>query len=234
MGYKIGSARIDEKGHILGGKAGDQKQASVPDYKGEVSMQDFYIHKKGWYILRPKKDNIGEKMAKAMKQACNNPNIGYNQSRRLDILKYGTLSKVKTECDCSSLVRQCIIEASGKDVGNFTTANEAHTLIGSSMFDRLSFNDMSQLKAGDVLVTKSKGHTAIVTEAYLQKGSKGDIVRTLQKMLNKALYRKKILNEDGDFGNLTLSAVVSYQALKGLKKDGLVGYETWTELKREV
>lgn len=30
----IGSARIDERGKALGGKAGDQKQKTSPDYKG--------------------------------------------------------------------------------------------------------------------------------------------------------------------------------------------------------
>lgn len=230
MGYKIGSARIDERGKTLGGNAGDQKQTTTPDYKGEVSMQDFYLHKKGWYILRPKDSKIGQKMAKAMRQACNNPNIGYDQNQRLGILKHGTLAEVKTECDCSSLVRQCIIEACGKDVGNFTTTNEAHTLIGSGLFDRLSFDKVYRLKTGDVLVTKSKGHTAIVTEAYLKKGDKGLIVKTLQTLLNKELYQKKILQEDGDFGNLTLNAVIKFQAMRGLKKDGIAGFKTWTEL----
>ena len=36
---KIGSARIDERKKISGGKAGDQT-------KSEVSMQDFYQHPK--------------------------------------------------------------------------------------------------------------------------------------------------------------------------------------------
>ena len=31
----IGSARIDERGKATGGKAGDQKQKSTPDYKGD-------------------------------------------------------------------------------------------------------------------------------------------------------------------------------------------------------
>ena len=104
MGYKIGSARIDERGRSSGGAAGDQKQKVTPDYKGEVSMQDFYLHSKGWYILRPKDAAIAQAMAQAMIRACNNPNIGYDQNQRLGIIKYGTLAKVKTECDCSSLV----------------------------------------------------------------------------------------------------------------------------------
>ena len=51
--------------------------------------------------------------------------------------KYGSLSKIATatECDCSSLVRACIIQATGKDVGNITTANEASTLEASGLFE---------------------------------------------------------------------------------------------------
>lgn len=193
-------------------------------------MQDFYLHKKGWYILRPKDAKIGQKMAKAMKQACNNPNIGYDQNQRLGILKYGTLTEVKTECDCSSLVRQCIIEASGKDPGNFTTANEAHALIGSGLFDRLSFDKVYRLKTGDVLVTKSKGHTVIVVEAYLKKGDKGGYVKELQTLLNYSSCLKEPLLPDGDFGVLTQNAVIAFQGIRGLRKDGIAGYFTLGEL----
>ena len=34
MSIIIGSARMGENGKITGGAAGDQKQTSVPDYKG--------------------------------------------------------------------------------------------------------------------------------------------------------------------------------------------------------
>ena len=114
----IGSARIDEHGKSTGGKAGDQKQKTTPDYKGEVSMQNFYVSSKGWNILRAKDSAVAANIALAMTVACNNPNIGYNQARRLDIIKAGTHATAPTSCDCSSLVRQCIRE-SGIDVGNF-------------------------------------------------------------------------------------------------------------------
>ena len=107
----IGSARIDERGKATGGKAGDQKQTTSPDYKGEVSMQNFYVSSKGWYILRAKNPSVASSIALSMTIACNNPNIGYNQARRLDIIKAGTHATAPTSCDCSSLVRQCVREA---------------------------------------------------------------------------------------------------------------------------
>ena len=115
----IGSARIDERGKSSGGVAGDQKQVSSSnDTKGEVSMQPFYVHSKGWYILRPKSVTLSAKMAERMIAACNNKNIGYDQGNRLGVIIYSINTKIKTECDCSSLTRQVVKEASGKDPGN--------------------------------------------------------------------------------------------------------------------
>lgn len=170
MAIIIGSARSDENGRYNGGAVGDQRQKQVPDYAGEVSMQNFYNHSKGWYILRPKDPIIANRMAKSCIQACNNPNIGYDQDGRYGILKYGTDSNTKTECDCSSLVRQCLKEASGIDVGDFYTGNEADILEKSGLFlKRVAYTSMTELFDGDVLVTKSKGHTVIVCSGNPRK-----------------------------------------------------------------
>ena len=105
----IGSARINERGKLSGGVAGDQKQvSSVNDTKGEVSMQPFYVHSKGWYILRPKNAVLATKMAERMTAACNNKNIGYDQGNRLGVIIYSINTKTKTECECSSLTRQVV------------------------------------------------------------------------------------------------------------------------------
>ena len=164
MGVIIGSARIDENGRASGGAAGDQKQSTTPDYTGEVSMQNFYVHTKGWYVLHPQDPEVAIRLAAAMITACNNANIGYDQLQRLGVVTNGTGSKVKTECDCSSLVRACVREATGKDPGNFTTANEATMLEATGLFeDKKNYTTGMTLYTGDILVTKTKGHTAIVT-----------------------------------------------------------------------
>ena len=94
----IGSARINERGKLSGGVAGDQKQvSSANDTKGEVSMQPFYVHSKGWYILRPKNAALAAKMAERMTAACNNKNIGYDQGNRLGVIIYSINTKTKTE-----------------------------------------------------------------------------------------------------------------------------------------
>lgn len=161
----VGSARIDENGNATGGAVGDSMQKSVPDISGEVSMEPMYKHPQGWYILRPKDVAHAKAIAARMIAACNNPNIGYDQSNRLGVVTYGIDTKVKTECDCSSLARQCVREATGKDPGNFSTANEAAMLEATGLFDkRRAYVSQASTPVynGDILVTKTKGHTIIV------------------------------------------------------------------------
>lgn len=164
MTVYVGSARIDERGAATNGKAGDQKQTSTPDYVGEVSQQKFYVHTKGWNILRAKKDDVAQRLADSMIRACNNSNLGYDQNQRLGVVTNGTGSTIKTECDCSSLVRRCILEALGVDPGNFTTGNEATVVMKTGAFDKIPYKSGDKLYTGDILVTKTKGHTVIVTQ----------------------------------------------------------------------
>lgn len=172
MSIIIGSARIDERGKLSGGKAGDQKQTGIDDYRGEVSMQAFYIHRKGWYLFSWKNLAFAEKCAKAMKDACNNKHIGYDQNQRLGVwnqLQAGkTIAGISTdtETDCSALVRVCIKQASGVDIGNQTTGTLPDALKKSGLFkDPIKCTSASQCTLGGILVTQVRGHTAIVVIA---------------------------------------------------------------------
>lgn len=167
MGVVIGSARIGEEGKVTGGNRGDQKQGlEIPDFDGEVSMQNFYISKKGWYVVRPKSQEHAKAIAEKMVTACNNPNVGYNQDDRYSLSKYGVASPYPVNCDCSSLVRQCVKEGTGIDPGEFNTSTECSTLSKTGLFQaRIEYTSGLVLAAGDILVTKTKGHTAIVVSA---------------------------------------------------------------------
>ena len=236
----IGSARIDERGKASGGKAGDQKQTTTPDYKGEVSMQNFYVSSKGWYILRAKSADVASSIALAMTVACNNPNIGYNQARRLDIIKAGTHATQPTSCDCSSLVRQCVREA-GIEVGNFTTQNEANVLVGTGQFEKLTYTKGTVLYLGDIIVTKTKGHTCVVTSGAtrsasvpiasptVKNGTRGANSKLLQHNLNQCGYK---LEEDGIFGKLSTQALKEWQAQNGLIMDGIYGKKSAEKMKK--
>lgn len=248
MALLIGHASIDEHGKIINGSAGDQTRK-------EVCTRSYYRHSKGWYVLRPKDAKIADKIASAMLEACNNDNIGYDQGNRLGVItnlkKYGSLKKitVKTESDCSSLVRGCCIQA-GFDPGNFTTANEASTLEKSGYFEkREAVTSSTVLYNGDVLVTKTKGHTVIVvsgnprgaskgytgkfpmlpSRGYFRNGDKGTEVGKLQAFLN--WYGGYGLVVDNDFGSKTLSAVKGFQLQEGLTTDGLFGKKSLEKAK---
>ena len=157
----IGSARIDENGNATGGKAGDQTGR-------EVAEEKYYSHPLGWIVLRAKSVTVANKLAKAMKAACDNPYIGYDQSNReslyLAAQKVGfDISKVTTPCetDCSALVRVCLAYA-GIKVGIFNTVTEISVIMKTGQFDELPC-DPNDLHIGDILVTKKQGHTVIVT-----------------------------------------------------------------------
>jgi len=61
----------------------------------------------------------------------------------------------------------------------------------------------------------------------IKKGSTGEYVKMLERLLDK---RKYSLEEDGIFGKLTEAAVISFQKKSGLGADGIVGVKTWHAL----
>lgn len=227
MAVIIGSARHDEHGNCYsGGKSGDQTGQ-------EVSTQKFYNHSKGWNVLRAKNNKVAEKLAEAMKIACGNKNIGYDQSERYGIIKHGINTKVKTECDCSSLVRACIIYASGKDVGDFNTSNERSVILKSGLFkDVGSYEQGDTLYNGDILVTRTKGHTVIVVsgakkskEKYYPKytGNSSSIVEALKAVGEDDVskeHRAEIAKKNG-FSNFKFTSEENSKMFSLLKKGKL-------------
>ena len=172
MAVKIGSARSNEKGKINGGKPGDQKSGK------EVMTQNWYLHKKGWVIIRLKDPAKREKAAYAMEAACKNNHFGYGQDDRST--GYTAAKKVgfdpakvteDVNIDCSELVRLCLAYA-GVTVPSWSTAGMKG--VCKEMKDTFEVIEGSKaqtsayLLRGDILVTKTKGHTVIV----LSDGSK--------------------------------------------------------------
>ena len=254
MSLIIGSARIDENGHISGGKAGDQT-------KKEVSKQPYYVHSKGWLCLRPKSVSDAKKIASAMDDACDNNNIGYDQYGRYGIVngvkKYGSIKKIKekTEADCSSTIRACCIEA-GFDPGDFNTSSEKSALERTGKFEKaFPVTSSTKLYNGDILVTKTKGHTVAVVSGNprksssntskspsvakptLKKGSKGSEVKKLQKNLNSLKITDKDgkkLSVDGIFGSSTEESVKKFQKKYGLSVDGIYGPKSADKMKKLI
>ena len=162
MAVKVGSAR-SSYGDT---SPGDQHSGL------EVSTQDYYVHKLGWVVLRCKDQSKRVLIAEAMEKACANNDIGYSQPSRNTLYNNvkgngfdpsKTTKKVNT--DCSALVRVCVNYA-GITVGDFVTSNEASALIKTGMFEKLTDSKYCKssdyLMKGDILVTKTKGHTVVV------------------------------------------------------------------------
>ena len=106
-----------------------------------------------------------------MNAICNNANFGYSQTERLTgynaAAKVGfDGAKVREKCniDCSETVRVCLAYA-GIKVADFITSNEVSTIMATGKFEKITTVNEKMLKKGDILVTKKKGHTAIVVDA---------------------------------------------------------------------
>lgn len=233
----IGSARIDENGKATGGKAGDQTGR-------EVSTQAWYKHSKGWRVFRAKEPADAEKIAWDMQAACDNSHIGYDQGQRSTLYNVSkplefNCKKVRTHCetDCSALVRVCCAYA-GIMLPDIRTTNEPSALLASGAFVELTgakYTDRPDyLRRGDILCTRTQGHTVVVLSSGgkaeaavapvegLRRGDYGTAVTAMQQAL--LTWRPDCLPQwgaDGDFGAETEAALRAYQAEAGLPVTGV-------------
>ena len=250
---RVGSARIDERGKAYGGRAGDQTGR-------ELSTQKWYLHKKGWRVFRAVKREQALKIAADMEAACKNSHIGYDQWQRNTLYKAAEpmgfdCGKVRTDCetDCSALVRVCCAYAGIMGLpGDFRTGNMPKNLLATGMFVELrgaKYTDQSAyLGKGDILVTKTHGHTVVVLddgvkyegaveakdyalgERLLKHGAEGADVKQLQQYLIQLDYDLGRWGADGEFGDATELAVKAFQKDKGLDADGQYGKKTHAAL----
>ena len=257
MSVKIGSARIDENGKAHGGAAGDQTGK-------EVSTQAWYLSSKGWRVFRAKNPSVAEKIAQAMERACANPHIGYDQYQRNTLYNAAEAvgfdpSKVITdvETDCSALVRVCCAFAGITSLpAGFCTANEPTYLDKTGAFTELKgsiYTDQSAfLGRGDILVTKTAGHTVVVLtngnkyegtveqkeyifgERTIQYGCEGRDVKTMQEYLLTLRYDLGKWGADGDFGDATELAVKAFQKDSSVTADGKCGPVTVAALLKAI
>lgn len=165
---RVGSARADEFGGIgYGAQPGDQTTH-------ECETQDWYLHEKGWVVLRAKSAEAREKIAKDMEYICENPHIGYSQPHDQTLYKaakpFGfNCSLVTQDCetDCAKAVRVCCLYA-GIEVNDFWTGTEINTLGATGEFEIFRSAEYTQdwklLKRGDILCTASAGHTVVVLD----------------------------------------------------------------------
>lgn len=248
MAVLVGSARSDENGKAYNGKAGDQKSGR------EVSTQSWYKHSKGWRVFRAKNLSTAKLIAYAMRVACSNEKIGYDQWNRNTLYTQAEKvdfnpGRVTTACetDCSALVRVCCAYAGIKGIpADFRTGNMPSYLMATGQFVELKgskYTDQSAyLGEGDILVTKTSGHTVVVLtngpkyeggatvtkstlgDRLLKRGTSGSDVEALQTRLNALGF--DCGKVDGDFGGNTEKGVKAFQRAAGIEVDGKFGQES--------
>lgn len=121
-----------------------------------------------------------------------------------------------------------VIEVNGNTLttieGNTSSDNKGSQSNGGMVAIRTRKINSSVVGFGRVSDDKNNSPKNMPT---LQIGSRGASVKTLQRILNE---HGAHLTVDGIFGNLTKLAVISFQGLNNLQKDGIVGRKTWEKL----
>jgi hypothetical protein len=168
LAIKIGHSPKDENGKIAGGRAGDQTGK-------EVCIRSWYNG--SWdFVARFKDKAKAEKAAKACEDACNNPNVGYDQGGRNSLRTEAKkvdyqLGKITTPCesDCSSFMGVCV-EAAGIRLpeGNGpTTRTLRRTLEATGEFEILTaekyLTSDKYLQRSDILCNEGI-HTVMALE----------------------------------------------------------------------
>ena len=253
----VGGASIDENGKAHGGKAGNQSGR-------ELRKQPWYKHSKGWRVFRAKSAAAENAIAQDMEYAIANRHIGYNQYQRNTLYNAAKpfdfdCAKVTAdvECDCSALVRVCCAYAGIMGLpADFRTGNMPANLMATGRFVEMTgakYTDQSAyLRRGDILVTKTSGHTVVVLNngskaepapdadaapvpEGLHYGDVGSAVEAMQRAL--LLWDDKCLpryGADGDFGSETEKAVKAFQTAKGLPASGVYDQATRAALAEAV
>ena len=241
----IAHAVVSELGTIHGQPG---NQLYNPDHTcGELCFSDWYRPSDGWTcVIRPKSIDVRCDISFAMIGAVRNPLIGYSQEYRYSLYdavntaQFDTWEcKKKCNCDCSSLVTVAANHAGIPILRGTYTGNMKDRYKATGLFKILTkdkyINYQDRLETGDILLRENH-HTAVVVNTIwhlcreLQRGSFGLSVKALQQRLNELHLDVDPLVIDGDFGARTELAVRIFQRDHDLKKDGIVGVMTATEL----
>lgn len=254
MAIKIGHASGDENRSARGGQAGEQTREEVFTRNWYYKNWHTVLRPKSKTLAEKSAKTCEAACANSKigyDQGQRNTLYKYAKAVNFDMSKITT----PCECDCSSLMHVCAI-AGGANLSYGSNGLHTRNMVDGFMKsgDYVKLTDSkylttdAYLKRGDILV--KEGHTVMVLENganaepdieennvvnielnVLQKGSTGEQVKALQRMLYAMGYSLGSKNPiDGSFGSMTDTAVREYQRKNGLTVDGSVGKQTWSKL----
>jgi len=171
MAVYIGEASKDENGNLSGGQLGDQNglEVRVTPWFAQTSNGRRW----DWVARIKNRPDVAKAMAILMIESCDNPNVGYDQSRRetfTDLCRQAGWKpkNVTTPCatDCSALVA-CVLNCVSIQVPtSMNTWSERGALESTGLFDFFDSAEYTQkadnLQMGDIL--HMQGHTAMCVQ----------------------------------------------------------------------
>lgn len=180
---RVAQAGSDERYQYRFGEAGDQRK-SAPDangcFTGELNVQPWY--NKPWdYVIRPKDEEVADKIAQAIHLICLNKNVGYDQNQ--DETLWDAFEKIigwniigipnlpPCETDCCRLYDVGLRLAGITNIPNLKhkyTGNIRAACEASGHFEILKDEKYTQhpdhLRRGDMLLQEGH-HVAIVLDS---------------------------------------------------------------------
>lgn len=181
---KIAHARLNEVGQTMNGKPGDQTGNEV--VVQALTNKDA----KYWeYVLRPLNKTLAKGIVEDAMAIAQNDNIGYDQGYRYTMyeeakkLNYDFKS-ISNKCstDCSQMATTiCIANGVKLSPYNWTvTMLENYMVTGK--FEKLAYDPKMTFLPGDILLTVTQRHTAIV----VSNDEADDTVGTVPKYVAEA------------------------------------------------
>lgn len=131
------------------------------------------------------------------------------------------------------VLRQTNAPAVLVEYGFMDSRTDAPVILTESYAKLVAYATMEGIAkvAGLKKTINKEDETVNITLNVCKKGSQGEQVKALQRMLFAMGYALGTKNPiDGDFGAKTDAAVRAYQADNGLTADGIVGAKTWSRL----
>lgn len=163
---KIAHARLNEVGQTMYGKPGDQTGE-------EVVIQNLPNKDNGYweYVLRLKDRKLAKKVAEDAVAIAQNDNIGYDQPDRYSM--YNEAKKLKwdfksisnkCQTDCSQKVTTILIANGIKLSPYIWTITMIDEYMATGKFELVTYSPKMTFFVGDILLTVTKRHTAIVVD----------------------------------------------------------------------